>query len=124
MYSLINITGLAVGLSCFLLISLYILDELSYDRFNDKADQIYRINSDIKFGGADLHMPVTSDMMGQLIKKDYPEVEQYTRIYNSNGNKLIKKGNEYINEFNVAHVIQPFSMYLHCLLFREIQEQH
>ncbi|MFL5786737.1 MAG: ABC transporter permease, partial [Flavisolibacter sp.] len=108
MYSLINITGLAVGLSCFLLISLYILDELSYDRFNDKADQIYRINSDIKFGGADLHMPVTSDMMGQLIKKDYPEVEQYTRIYNSNGNKLIKKGNEYINEFNVAHVDSTF----------------
>src|SRR5579885_3365609 len=80
-YSFINIVGLAIGLSCFLLILLYVLDELSYDRFNQKADQIYRINSDLRFGGADLHLPVSSDMMGEVLKKDYPQVEQYTRIY-------------------------------------------
>ena len=90
-FSIINITGLAIGLSCFLLIALYVLDELSYDRFYPNADRIYRINSDIRFGGADLHMPVTSDMMGELLKKDYPQVEEYTRIYNFNGDKLIKK---------------------------------
>jgi putative ABC transport system permease protein len=55
-----------------------------------------------------MHMPVTSDMMGQLLKKDYPEAEQYTRIYTFNGNKLIKKGNEYINEAKVAHVDSTF----------------
>jgi putative ABC transport system permease protein len=107
-YSIINILGLAIGLSCFLLIAMYVLDELSFDRYNDKAGRIYRINSDIKFGGAEMHMPVTSDMMGQLLKKDYPEAEQYTRIYTFNGNKLIKKGNEYINEAKVAHVDSTF----------------
>ena len=107
-FSFINISGLAIGLSCFLLISLYVLDELNYDRYNEKADRIYRINSDIRFGGGDLHMPVTSDMMGQLLKKDYPQVEQYTRIYNSNGNKLVKKGDTYINEQKVAHVDSTF----------------
>src|SRR5450432_3828913 len=90
-YSFLNITGLAVGLASFLLIALYIMDEVSYDRFNTNADRIYRINSDIKLGGGELHMPVTSDMMGQLLIKDNPSIEQYTRIYNSNGNKLIKK---------------------------------
>ena len=107
-YSIINILGLAIGLSCFLLIAMYVIDELSFDRYNDKAGRIYRINSDIKFGGAEMHMPVTSDMMGQLLKKDYPEAEQYTRIYTFNGNKLIKKGNEYINEAKVAHVDSTF----------------
>ncbi|HEX7844510.1 MAG TPA: ABC transporter permease [Chitinophagaceae bacterium] len=102
-FSLINIAGLAIGLACFLLIALYVLNELSYDRFNKKADRIYRINSDILFGGTEQRLPVTSDMMGATLKKDYPQVEQYARIYNSNGSKLIRKGNEFINEDNVAH---------------------
>lgn len=84
------------------------MDELSYDRFYPDADRIYRINSDIRFGGADLHMPVTSDMMGELMKKDYPQVEEYTRIYTFNGDKLIKKGNDYIDEQKVAHVDSTF----------------
>ncbi len=107
-FSIINITGLAIGLSCFLLIALYVMDELSYDRFYPDANRIYRINSDIKFGGADLHMPVTSDMMGELLKKDYPQVEQYTRIYTFSGDKLIKKGNDYIDEAKVANVDSTF----------------
>lgn len=107
-YSLINIAGLAIGLSCFLLISLYVLDELSFDRYNQQAENIYRINSDIRFGGGDMHLPLTSDMMGQLLKKDYPQVKQYTRIYAASGSKLIKKGNVYINEDMVANVDSTF----------------
>lgn len=107
-FSFINVIGLAIGLSCFLLIVLYVTDELSFDRYNANADRIYRINSDIRFGGADLHMPVTSDMMGQLLRKDYPEVDDYTRIYTFNGDQLVKKGNEFINEQRVANVDSTF----------------
>jgi putative ABC transport system permease protein len=102
-FSLINIAGLASGLACFILIALYVADELSYDRYNEKASRIYRINSDIVFGGNKLHMAVTADPMGAIMKKDYPEVEQYTRIYGSSGAKLVKKGSTFINEQNVAH---------------------
>jgi putative ABC transport system permease protein len=107
-FSFINITGLAVGLASFLLIALYVLDELSYDRYNEKADRIYRVNTDIKFGGGDLHLTVASDPMGAVLKKDYPQVVEYTRIYNSSGSKLIKKGSQYINEEKVAHVDSTF----------------
>lgn len=107
-FSAINIIGLATGLCCFLLIALYVIDELSYDKYNDKADRIYRINSDILFGGANLHFTQTSDMMGEALKKDYPQVEEYTRIYNNNGNKLIKKGTELIDQGEVAHVDSTF----------------
>lgn len=102
-FSFINILGLAIGLCCFLLISMYVLDELSYDKYNTKAGRIYRVNSDIRFGGTDLNLPVTPDIMGATLKKDYPEIEEFTRIYNSNGSKLIKKGAEFINEPRVTH---------------------
>ena len=108
MYSVLNVSGLAIGLASFLLIALYIMDELSYDRFNEKADRIFRINSDIKLGGGELHMPLTSDMMGQLLKKDFPAVEEYTRIYNSGGSKMIRKGRSFVIENNVANVDSSF----------------
>ena len=49
-FSFINITGLSIGLGCFLLIALYVLDELSYDRYYNKAGNIYRINEDARLG--------------------------------------------------------------------------
>ena len=107
-FTIINIVGLATGLCCFLIISIYVLDELNFDRYNKNADRIFKIHSDIKFGGAELHMAQTSDMMGQMLKKDYPEVEEFTRVYASSGNKLIKKGNSSINEMNVAYVDSTF----------------
>ena len=102
-FSFINIFGLAIGLSCFLLISMYVLDELSFDKYNEKSARIFRVHSDLRFGGSDLNLPVSPDIMGATLKKDYPEVEEFTRIYTSNGNKLIKKGNQYFNETAVGH---------------------
>lgn len=107
-YSAINIFGLAIGLATCLLITLYVTDELSYDKYNKNADRIYRINSDLRFGGSDLHITSTSDMMGELLKKDYPQVEEYTRIYNNEGSKLIKKGNDFIDESRIAFVDSTF----------------
>jgi putative ABC transport system permease protein len=102
-FSLINIIGLASGLACFILITLYITDELSYDLQHEKADRIYRINSDIRFGGTDLNMAVSADPMGATLKKDYPQVEQFARIYASEGSKLFKKDNVYITEDRVVY---------------------
>ncbi|MEP7317422.1 MAG: ABC transporter permease [Panacibacter sp.] len=107
-YSAINIFGLACGLAVCLLITLYVIDELSYDRYNTAAENIYRVDSDIKFGGSELKLAVCSDPMGATLKKDYPQVEEFTRIYASSGSKLIKKGTEFIDEQNVANVDSTF----------------
>ncbi|HRH48001.1 MAG TPA: ABC transporter permease [Panacibacter sp.] len=107
-YSAINIFGLACGLAVCMLITLYVIDELSYDRYNTAAENIYRVDSDIKFGGSELKLAVCSDPMGATLKKDYPQVEEYTRIYASSGSKLIKKGTEFITEQNVANVDSTF----------------
>src|SRR5688572_19814713 len=102
-FSIINIAGLAIGLACFIFIAMFVMDEISYDRYNAKADRIYRVNSDIRFGGTELKLAVCSDPMGATLKKDYPQVEQYARIYASSGSKLVKKGDQFINEDRVAH---------------------
>ncbi|HNP22258.1 MAG: ABC transporter permease [Chitinophagaceae bacterium] len=107
-FTAINIAGLATGLACFILIALYVVDELSYDRYNEKADRIYRVDADIKFGGNELKLCVSSDPMGPTLKKDYPQVEEFTRIYASEGDKLVKKGNEYIDEQHIAYVDSTF----------------
>lgn len=108
-FSFINITGLAIGLACFLMIALYVLDELSYDRYHDNAKNIYRINIDARWGGQDLHMAETSDHMGPTLKKDYPQVEEYTRIYAKSGEtRIIRKGTEYISETRTAYVDSTF----------------
>lgn len=102
-FSAINIIGLATGLACFILIALYVTDELSYDRYNEKAERIYRVNADIRFGGNEMRLAVNSDPMGPTLKKDFPEVEEYVRFYASNGHRMVKKGNQYIRENAVAH---------------------
>ncbi|UAY56919.1 ABC transporter permease [Arachidicoccus terrestris] len=106
--SIINITGLAIGLACSILIILYVVDELSYDRFFPGKEQIVRVNTDFNFGGREMRMAQSSDIMGPTLKKDYPQVEAYTRIYNNDGARLIKKGNEYFNEKRVASVDSTF----------------
>jgi putative ABC transport system permease protein len=101
-FSVMNIVGLAIGLTCFILISLYIKDELSFDRFHSKSDRIYRIHTDILFGGTSFKLAQSPDPMGANLKRDYPQVEQYARLF-LNGGKNIKKGNEFIYEQAVAY---------------------
>lgn len=108
LYSFINIIGLAIGLTCFLLISLYVVDELSYDRQYQDAERIFRINSDIKIGGAEQRMAVSSDPFGATLKKDYAEVEQYVRLYANNSRRFIKKGNEFLVENDCLHADSTF----------------
>lgn len=107
-FTMLNIAGLAIGVASFLLISLFVTDELSYDRFHKKAGRIYRINSDIVFGGTAIRLAVASDPMGATLKKDYAEIENFTRIYASEGSKMIKKGNQFINEEKIAYVDSTF----------------
>ena len=102
-FSFINIFGLALGLASFLLISLYVTDELSYDRFHENADRIYRVDSDIRMGGTDLSLSVTSDPMGETLKREYPQVEEYVRLYNNTGSELIRHGAEFLQEDRVAY---------------------
>ena len=97
-FPLINIMGLAVGMTACFLIYLYVHFETSYDAFNKKAGRIYRIVTDIKTPSDMLHWSSTSAPMAINMQKDFPEVESAVRI---NGQSfLVKKGNDKFQENN------------------------
>lgn len=81
-YSLINISGLAIGLACFILISTYIKNELSYDNFHEKADRIYRpVEIQQHPGVGTQHVAVTMGPLAPALLNDFPEIENAARIW-------------------------------------------
>ena len=95
LYSAINIIGLAVGIAAFILLSLYVSDELSYDKGWEKADHIYRVNNTLSFvPSLSEPFPLTSPMLLPALKKDFPgEIEMGTRVDEGEGE--IKIGDTY-----------------------------
>jgi putative ABC transport system permease protein len=79
LYSLINISGLAVGLAVCMLIMLYVVHEMSYDRFHKNADRIFLPNAHLKMGDISTTMDYTSFVTGPLIIQSQPTVEGYMR---------------------------------------------
>ncbi len=99
-FSAINILGLSIGMAVCLLISLFVLDELSYDRFHAKADRIVRIDMDIKFGGSENSYAVSPAPTGAAFRNDYPFVENFARLRETSA--VVKKGQQNIAEHQVA----------------------
>ena len=78
-YSFINIFGLAVGLTCALLIMLWVQDELSFDQFHSNSENIYRVEQDQVYDGSNYHVNVTPWPCVPAWKDDIPEVIDATR---------------------------------------------
>lgn len=80
-HSFINITGLAIGMACSILIFLYIFFELSYDKYHKKADQIYRVVENFKIKDRLYKSPILPGPLATLMQEEIPEVENTVRIY-------------------------------------------
>lgn len=89
-YALINVLGLSVGIACCLLITLFIKDELSYDKHFPNADQLYRVLVDIKFGEMDGKVSETPAPLAKTLTERFPEVEQAGR-FRSWGDRLVRR---------------------------------
>ena len=93
-YSLINVMSLALGIACCILILLFIRDELSYDRFHDKADRIYRVTAEHRqrdqvVRNADVLIPTA-----KFIAADFPEVEDMVRFVPPGNAWMVKYGDK------------------------------
>jgi putative ABC transport system permease protein len=97
-YSAINILGLTIGITCSMFLLMYILDELSYDRYHEKADNIYRVVSNIKEPDNQFTWAVAQIPLGQELRENYPEVKNVTRFFGT-GRTLYKNGeNQFFEE--------------------------
>ncbi|MGB3463739.1 MAG: ABC transporter permease, partial [Cyclobacteriaceae bacterium] len=80
-FSLLNILGLTIGTICILFISLYITDELSYDKFHQQADRIYRINQTFIWGDDDNLFGSTGPAVADALRTEIPEFDHVTRVH-------------------------------------------
>ena len=106
-FSAINIVGLALGLATCLLIMLFVLDELSYDRFNEKADRIVRVVFRGSTGGGKMNEAHVMPPVGPTLKADYPEVEEATRL-RIGGSPFVTYGDKTFRDETIAHVDSNF----------------
>ena len=102
LYSLINIIGLSIGIACFLLISLWVFDELSFDRFHLNNDRIYRVNTMSNEMGL---VTSSSWRLGPALKEVYPEIEDFTRLWPWN-RSLVKVEDKSFDEGNF-YLVDP-----------------
>lgn len=100
-FTLLNIVGLSLGLTTFLLIALYVTDELSFDRFNTKADRLVRINTDTRINGESTSFAIAAPPVAATLKNNYPEVEATVRILRIDQERF-RKDAEDIREKSVA----------------------
>jgi len=101
-HALINLLGLAIGIACCLLIMLWVTDELSFDKWNKKADRIYRVASEIKFGGTHKHYAVTPPTLAVALRNDFPEIETAVR-FRQYGGSMVKRNNQSFNESDIIY---------------------
>jgi putative ABC transport system permease protein len=106
-YAFLNIFGLAAGMGCCILIGLWVLDELSYDRFHENASSICRVESDQNFNGRTLHIYWTPYALGPALKEEIPEIADATRAGNLSA-QLLRYQDKVFEEYAVWAVDPSF----------------
>jgi putative ABC transport system permease protein len=99
--SFINIFGLTIGIACCLLILTYIINELSYDKYNANSDRTYRVTRIFyaNNGTESLHLSAVAPPFGPLLKTAFPGIEQMTRVL-PNGTTILRYKEKLFNEQN------------------------
>ncbi|HWV65161.1 ABC transporter permease [Chitinophaga sp.] len=106
-YSLINIAGLSIGMAACWLLLLYVQRETSFDNFYPQANRIYRAVNHATWSGGNLHLASTSAPFAAVLKKDYPEIEQITRV-ETDGGAALKYGQKKLEVGDMFFVDSTF----------------
>jgi len=102
-FSAINILGLSAGLACCILIFLFIHHELSYDKFNTRAKNIYRLTSIMQGPGVETNLAVTPAPWAPIMKKDFPEIREYTRLLKDEKVVIGRPGKQHFYETQMIY---------------------
>lgn len=106
-YSLINIMGLALGLTAFIFIYLFVRHEISYDKYHPAADRTFRVDAYGRLGDQTISTAQTGAPVGPTMKTDFPEVETFMR-FRSQGSFIVNYENRTFTEPNVMFVDSTF----------------
>ncbi len=100
-YSFINISGLAVGIACCLLIFLYVKDEVTYDSYHGNKDRIFHLISSFDFSGTSMSAGSSNFTEAKAYTEEIPEIESFVRMENDAG--IVRLGDEYLQQQNIIY---------------------
>ena len=108
-FTLLNMLGLAIGMAGFLFLVIYIRDELSYDSFFSKSDQIYRVALDRKYPDRSRQYAIIPHSYAKAMKEEYPGVKETCRLFSFGpANELLRKDQEIYREDNIIGADSTF----------------
>ncbi|RLD88883.1 MAG: ABC transporter permease, partial [Bacteroidetes bacterium] len=107
-YTIINLLGLAIGIASSLMILLFVVDEMSFDRHNKHFKEIYRIYVKGKIQGNEIEAALCNAPMGATLKADFPEVVDFTRLFTFDGDPKVRFEEKVFIEENFYYVDSTF----------------
>lgn len=119
-YTIINISGLGLGLAACLLLITWIIHELSYDKFHVNAHRIYRASLEYSFGGQTAKTAVSPTALLPLLQRNFPDVETGVRIYNPSAWNpyIVRKGEKLFQEEKFFYADSSFFQVFSFVLLR------
>ncbi|MBT5530826.1 MAG: ABC transporter permease, partial [Cytophagia bacterium] len=120
-YTFINVFGLAVGIACCVLISIYVIHELSYDDFHKDSENLYRVYVIGEINGQDVNYAVSMKPLGPAAKEKFPEVLNSVRIRPSQDRTILSFENVQFFEENVYYAGEEFfNIFSHNVLLGDV----
>ena len=107
-YTLINVLGLATGIASSIIILLFVVDELGYDRHHKNFREIYRICISGKIQDNELEAALSNAPMGATLKSDFPEVIEFTRLFTFDGDHIVRYMDNVFVEEKFYHADSTF----------------
>ena len=107
-YTLINLLGLAIGITSSIMILLFVVDEVSFDRHNVHFREIYRITIKGKIQGNEVEAALSNAPMGATLKSDFPEVLDFTRLFTFSGDPKVRYEEKVFIEENFYYADSTF----------------
>jgi putative ABC transport system permease protein len=101
-FTALNVMGLAIGMAAFIIIMLWVNDELSYDKYNVNAGRIYRMNYFMRYNGSEGITPYCPAPLAAALIRDYPEVEKSVR-FQGNSNAIVEYNNTSYTEYEIVY---------------------
>ena len=108
LYSVVNLLGLSIGLACCLLIFMYVKDEISYDRYHNKADRIYRLAFKEDRGYKQVNFPISPGAFAPALVEEFPEIQEAVRF---------RKLDDAPVKYNQKSFTEPRSFYADASVF-------
>lgn len=117
-YTIINIVGLCVGMTCAILLYLYVDNELNYDSYHKDVSQIYRIATFYKFGGKESEVATTNGLIGKVSQHQFPkEIKSMVRVFKGTEEKPVANGQQSFFEKNIIYADSNFfDIFTHTFL--------